>query len=392
MGVSQKIQQISPSMTMAVSAKAAKLRAEGENVISFGSGEPDFPTPEHICQAAYQAMQDGMTHYTAVGGLPRLKQAIVAKFSRENNLSYSENEIIVSCGAKHSIYNACQTLLDAGDEAIIPSPYWVSYPDIVKLSAGVPVVIECGEDKNFKISAEDLEKAITKKTKLLFLNSPSNPTGKLYSADELVQLAEVLRGHPNIFIISDDIYEHLIYNDEHFQNIVNVAPDLKVRCVVVNGVSKAYAMTGWRIGYCAADKVLVAAMQKLQGQCTSNPASISQVAAIAALDGGLDCVKDMLDAFKERNHLMVDQLSQVNGLEPPPLAEGAFYQFVNIEQLIRQKNVDNDIEYAEMLIAKQKVAVVPGTPFGLKSHMRLSFATSTEAITEGIERIIDFHR
>ena len=379
-------------MTMAVSAKATELKAAGENVISFGSGEPDFSTPEHIGQAAYQAIKDGMTHYTAVGGLMKLKEVIVEKFRRDNDLHYKTDEIIVSCGAKHSIYNACQVLLDAGDEAIIPSPYWVSYPDMVKLAEGVPVIVECGIEKNFKITADALEEAITDKTKLLFLNSPSNPTGQIYSAEELLQLAEVLRKHPNIVIISDDIYECLIYSDRPFQNILNVASDLKERCVVVNGVSKAYAMTGWRIGYCAATKELVSAMQKLQGQCTSSPTSIAQIASIAALEGGLACVQNMLAIFKERNELMSSCLLQVNGIDEAPLAEGAFYQFVNIQKLMQQMNISNDIEYAEALISKQKVAVVPGTPFGLNGYMRLSFATSSNLIEEGLERIRQFHQ
>lgn len=390
--LSQRIQQIAPSMTMAVSAKAAELKAQGEDVISFGSGEPDFPTPEHICQAATKAMQEGMTHYTAVGGLPELKQAIVAKFARDNHLMYSTDEVIVSCGAKHSIYNVLQALLDAGDEVIIPSPYWVSYPDMVKLAEGVPVVVECDADQDFKMSAQDLEEAITPKTKVVFLNSPSNPTGRIYRTDELQQLAQVLRHHQKIFIISDDIYEHLIYTADPFQNILNVAPDLRERCIIVNGVSKAYAMTGWRIGYCAAPKRLVAAMQKLQGQCTSNPNSIAQIATIAALEGGLGCVQDMLESFTERNQLMTEMLSTVTGLEPVSLAEGAFYQFIHIDKLMQDKNVHSDIEYAELLISEKKVAVVPGTPFGLKDHIRFSFATSNTQIEEGISRLRSFHQ
>ncbi len=388
--LSQRVKQISPSMTMAVSAKAAELKAAGEDIISFGAGEPDFATPLHICEAAYQAMKDEITHYTQVGGLPQLKESIIAKFQRENNLAYTADEIVVSCGAKHSIYNLCQVLLNPGDEAIIPAPYWVSYPDITKLAEGVPVIVECDVEQDFKITAEDLEKAISPKTKLLFLNSPSNPTGRIYSPKELEQLAQVLRKYPNVHVMSDDIYEHLCYTEADFQNILNVAPDLKDRCTIVNGVSKAYAMTGWRIGYCASSKEIIGAMQKLQGQCTSNPPSISQMAAVAALDGGLECVQEMRSIFQQRNQVMSERLLQIDGIHTSP-AQGAFYQFVDIREAMKTIGIENDIEYAKHLIEKEKVAIVPGTSFGLNGYMRLSFAIATDRIEEGIERIRKFH-
>ncbi|WP_020394546.1 pyridoxal phosphate-dependent aminotransferase [Thiolinea disciformis] len=381
-----RIGRVKPSPTLAINALAVQLKAEGRDIISLSVGEPDFPTPEHIQQAAIDAMHQGETRYTAVDGIPKLKQAVVDKFKRENNLSYAPNQIVVSSGGKQSCYNLCQALIKAGDEVIIPAPYWVSYPDIVLLADGIPVIIEAGQAEHFKISPEKLEAAITPRTKMLFLNSPSNPTGVAYSAEELKQLAEVLVRHPKIIIATDDMYEHVLFSGRQFVNILNVCPELYDRTVVLNGVSKAYAMTGWRIGYCAGPKVLADAMRIVQSQSTSNPTSISQYASIAALNGDQSFIKTMCEAFEKRHHFVHTSLNKVDGINCLP-ADGTFYSFPNVEGMIKRLKLADDTALASHLLDKAGVAVVPGSAFGLEGYMRLSFATSMDNLEKCLDRI-----
>lgn len=385
--LAKRVKRIKPSPTLAVTARANELRSQGKDIIGLGAGEPDFDTPEHIKQAAIQALHDGFTKYTAVDGTPSLKAAIVDKFRQENNLSYESNQVLVSCGGKQSFYNLVEALLDPGDEVIIPAPYWVSYPDMVLLADGKPVIIETDYEQQFKISPEQLAQAITPKTRLLVINSPSNPTGQCYSRDELAALGEVLRQHPHVLIASDDMYEHILWNGEPFSNIVNVCPDLYERSIVLNGVSKAYSMTGWRIGYAAGPKELIKAMKKIQSQSTSNPTSISQVAAQAALQGDQSCVKNMLDVFKTRHDMVVSGLNEIEGIRCLP-SQGTFYAFPQIKGFIdRISGVENDLDLAEYLIEHAGIALVPGSAFGSPGYMRLSYATSTENLQEAIRRL-----
>ncbi len=383
--LSERVKRIKPSPTLAVSAKASALKAQGRSVIDLGVGEPDFDTPDHIKQAAIEAIRAGMTKYTPVDGIPALKQAIVAKFRRDNGLEYRPDQVLVSCGGKQSFYNLAQALLNPGDEVIIPAPYWVSYPDIVLLADATPVFIAAGQEQNFKIIPEQLQAAITPKTRLLVLNSPSNPTGKVYTLEELKALAEVLLPHPQVLIASDDMYEHILWEGE-FANILNAYPGLYERTVVLNGVSKAYAMTGWRIGYAAGPKELIAAMKNIQSQSTSNPASISQAAAVAALEGDQSCIRPMVQAFKERHDFMVQALNGISGIECLP-AEGAFYLFPKVTGLIDQLELEDDLELAEFLLERAEIAVVPGSAFGMPGHVRLSIATGLEDLKTAVARL-----
>ncbi|RZU46793.1 L-aspartate aminotransferase [Fluviicoccus keumensis] len=384
--LSDRVLSIKPSPTLAVTNKAAELKAAGKDIIGLGAGEPDFDTPEHIKAAAIKAIESGFTKYTAVDGTPGLKKAIIAKFKRDQGLDYAPNQILVSCGGKQSFFNLALAFLNKGDEVIIPAPYWVSYPDMVLIADATPVCIECPQSQGYKITAEQLEKAITPNTKLLVLNSPSNPTGMVYSKAELLALAEVLRKHPQVLIATDDMYEHIIWTAEKFENIVTVAPDLYDRTIVLNGVSKAYAMTGWRIGYAAGPAKLIGAMKNVQSQSTSNPTSISQVAAEAALNGPQDVLQPMVKAFKERHDYVVGALNQIAGVSCSA-ADGAFYAFCNVEGAIAKLGLKNDLEFADLLLNTVGVAVVPGSAFGLDGHMRISYATSMKVLEDAIGRI-----
>ncbi len=384
--LSERVLSIKPSPTLAVTNKAAELKAAGKDIIGLGAGEPDFDTPEHIKAAATDAIAKGFTKYTAVDGTPGLKKAIIAKFKRDQGLDYAPNQILVSCGGKQSFFNLSLALLNKGDEVIIPAPFWVSYPDMVIIADGTPVIVECPQSQGYKITADQLEKAITPKTRLLVLNSPSNPTGMVYSKAELLALAEVLRKHPHVLVATDDMYEHIIWTTEKFENIVTVAPDLYDRTIVLNGVSKAYAMTGWRIGYAAGPVKLINAMKNVQSQSTSNPTSISQVAAEAALNGPQDVLVPMVKAFKERHDYVVSTLNTIAGVSCSP-ADGAFYAFCNVEGAIGKLGLKNDLEFSEHLLNTVGVAVVPGSAFGLDGHMRISYATSMKVLEDALARI-----
>ena len=384
--LSQRVQNIKPSPTLAITARAKALKAAGEDIIGLGAGEPDFDTPEFIKQAAIAAIQGGQTKYTAVDGTPELKAAVIRKFERDNQLSYSPEQILVSCGGKHSFFNLVQALLNPGDEVIIPAPYWVSYPDMVTLAEGVPVIVEAGIDAGFKISPEQLAASISSKTRLVVINSPSNPTGVTYSHEELKALGAVLAQHDNIIVASDDIYEHISWNDEPFANIVTLCPELMERAIVLNGVSKAYSMTGWRIGYAGGPEWLINAMKKIQSQSTSNPASISQAAAQAALDGDQGCIQTMVTAFKQRHDYVVGRLNAMPGIHCLP-SQGAFYSFPDCRQAITKLGLADDLAFAEHLISKAGVAMVPGSAFGAPGYMRLSFATSEENLAKALDRI-----
>ncbi len=392
MELSNRVQTIKPSPTLAVTARAAKLKAEGKDIIGLGAGEPDFDTPQHIKDAAIAAINKGQTKYTAVGGTPGLKNAIVAKFKRENNFDFEAKQILVSCGGKQSFFNLVLSVINAGDEVIIPAPYWVSYPDIVLIAEGKPVFINTGIEQNFKISAKQLEAAITPKTKMFVINSPSNPSGAVYTLDELKALGEVLRKHPKILIATDDMYEHILLSNQKFINISKACSDLFTQTDVLNGVSKAYSMTGWRIGYCGGPAHVITAMENIQSQSTSNPSSISQAAAEAALNGDQSCMDPMILAFKERNIYVTEQLNQMNGVHCLS-SEGAFYAFADIRQsmddLYKTKliNAQNDIAFSEYLLENAGVAVVPGSAFGCEGYMRLSFATSLENLKQALSRI-----
>ena len=385
--LSARVQAVKPSPTLAITARAAALRAEGKDVIGLGAGEPDFDTPDHIKAAAIEAINSGKTKYTAVDGTASLKQAIIDKFKRDNGFDYSAEQILVSVGGKQSFYNLAQAILDAGDEVIIPAPYWVSYPDMTLLADGVPVVVECGADTQFKITPEQLATAITPKTRLFVINSPSNPTGMAYSKDELAALGEVLRQHPHVLIATDDMYEHILWDAGSFVNILNACPDLTDRTMVLNGVSKAYSMTGWRIGYAAGPAKIIKAMKKIQSQSTSNPTSISQYAAEAALNGSQQCIADMMVHFKQRHDYVVDRLNKMPGVECLS-TDGTFYVFPSVTGLIDAVDgVKDDLELAEYLIEKAGVALVPGSAFGAPGFARISIATSMENLSNALDRI-----
>ncbi len=384
--LSSRVRRIKPSPTLAVTARAAALKAQGRDVVGLGAGEPDFDTPDHIKEAAIRAIRDGFTKYTAVAGTPSLRKAIAAKFKRENGLDYAPDEILVSVGGKQSFYNLAMALLDAGDEVIIPAPYWVSYPDMVLLADGKPVIVSAGIEQNYKITAAQFKAAITPKTRLFVINSPSNPTGMAYSRAELTALGEVLRAHPQVLIATDDMYEHILWSGEPFANIVNACPDLKPRTIVLNGVSKAYAMTGWRIGYCAGPKPLIEAMTNIQSQSTSNPTSIAQVAAEAALNGDPACMQPMQQAFKQRHDHVVARLNKIRGVRCLP-NQGTFYAFADFSGAIKNLGMKNDLALAELLLEKSEVAVVPGSAFGAEGHLRLSYATSMALLDKALDRL-----
>ena len=382
---------IKPSPTIAVSTMAAELKAAGRDVIGLGAGEPDFDTPEHIKDAARQAIADGKTRYTAVDGIPELKAAIVDKFQRENRIATTPANISVGTGGKQVLYNAIMASVDPEDEVIIPAPFWVSYPDIVLLAGGAPVVVACPAESGFRLTPAQLDAAITAKTKWLILNSPSNPTGAGYHADELKALAEVLRRHPHVHILCDDIYEHLVYGNFTFSTLAEVAPDLQERILTMNGVSKAYCMTGWRIGYGTGPAPLIKAMATIQSQSTSSPNSIAQYAAVAALNGALDFMVSNRQAFDARRQLVVDALNAIEGISCPN-PDGAFYVYPSVEGVIGLKRPDgqvinNDGDYVTWLLEDGGVAAVQGAAFGLEPHFRISYATSTEALEDACGRI-----
>ncbi|MGE5616166.1 MAG: pyridoxal phosphate-dependent aminotransferase [Bacillota bacterium] len=391
--VADRLHAIKPSPTLAITAKALKLKAEGKDIIGLGAGEPDFDTPQFIKDAAIAAINKGFTKYTAAGGTPSLKKAIIAKFKRENGLDYAEKQILVSVGGKQTSFNLCLALLNPGDEAIVPAPFWVSYPDMAMMAGAKPVIIDAGIEQGYKINAEQLERAITPKTRLIWINSPSNPTGAVYSAKELESLGEVLRRHPRIVIASDDMYEHILLDGSKFVNILNVCPDLYPRTVTMNGVSKAYSMTGWRIGYCGGPEELVAAMENVQSHSTSNPTSISQYAAEAALNGDQSCMQPMVAAFKERGKFVADSLNRIPGVKCLPPA-GAFYAFPDCRVAIARLYKDGrlkaatDLALCDYLIElPQAVAAVPGSAFGLEGCLRISFATSMENLRKAMDRM-----
>jgi aspartate aminotransferase len=384
--LSKRVQKVKPSPTLAVTARAAKLKAEGKDIIGLGAGEPDFDTPIHIADAGVEAIRKGITRYTAVDGTAELKDAIIAKFKRDNGLSYERSQILVSSGAKQTCFNLCAAVLDPGDECVIPAPYWVSYPDMALLADGVPVSVYAGPEQGYKITAAQLAAAITPRSKLFFINSPSNPTGAAYTKSELQALGAVLDQHPQVVIASDEMYEHIYWAPEPFCSFVEANPQLYNRTVTINGVSKAYAMTGWRIGYCGGPKEVVAAMSTIQGQSTSNASSISQRAATVALNGDQQCVAEMNKAFKTRHDFVVAGLNAIPGISCLPGA-GTFYAFAHIEGAMRSLGMKDDTEFAEYLLVQGGVAVVPGSGFGAPNHMRLSFACSMEMLEDALQRI-----
>ena len=385
--LSDRVKSVKPSPTLAITARAAAMRTEGKDIIGLGAGEPDFDTPDHIKAAAVKALDNGFTKYTAVGGTAGLKKAVIEKFKKDNHLTYQPNQILVSCGGKQSSYNLTQALLNDGDEVIIPAPYWVSYPDMVLLAGGKPVIIETTQAQNFKISPSQLRAALNDNTRLIFINSPSNPTGVAYNLDELKALGDVLKDFRNVIIATDDMYEHIIWKKGSFVNILNAHPDLYDRTIVMNGVSKAYSMTGWRIGYAGGPADLIEAMCTIQSQSTSNPTSISQVAAEAALTGDQSCMDTMMAEFKKRHDFVVAELNKIDGIECLE-TDGTFYVFPNVEKAIAgMDGIGDDLEFAEYLIEKAGVALVPGSAFGCPGHVRISIATSMENLEKALERI-----
>ncbi|WP_353620078.1 pyridoxal phosphate-dependent aminotransferase [Thalassotalea sp. G20_0] len=382
---SQRVQMVKPSPTLAVTAKAAELRAAGHDIIGLGAGEPDFDTPEHIKAAAVKAIAEGKTKYTAVDGTTELKQAIIDKFKRDNGFEYGQSQILVSCGGKQSFFNLALALLNKGDEVIIPAPYWVSYPDMVVIAEGVPVIVEAGLENRFKITPEQLEAAITDKTRLVVLNSPSNPTGTAYNRKELEALGNVLKKYPEVMIATDDMYEHILWTEEPFCNILMVCPELYDRTIVLNGVSKAYSMTGWRIGYAGGPEWLIKNMKKIQSQSTSNPCSIAQAAAVEALNGSQDCVKEMVKVFKKRHDYVVGRLNQLPGVSAIE-GDGTFYAFADFSEAMKKLGFTKDTDLAALFLEKG-VALVPGSAFGSDGCMRLSFATSDEALEKALDRL-----
>ncbi len=393
MNLAKRMAKIKPSPTLAVSAKAKAMKARGIDVIGFGAGEPDFDTPDHIKQAAIKAIESGFTKYTPAGGIPELKQAVCEKFKKDNNLDYQSEEIIVSCGAKHSIFNAIMALCDESSEAIIPSPYWLSYPQMIKPTGAKAVIVETTQRDNFKITPGKLRRAITPKTKLLILNSPSNPTGMVYTTDELQSIAKVI-SEAGIFCISDEIYEKIIYDNQQHISIASLGEKIKELTVVINGVSKSYSMTGWRIGYAAGSKEIIQAMGNLQSHSTSNPTSIAQVAATAALTGPQQEVKKMVEEFKRRRDYMIEKINKINGiscLKP----QGAFYVWVDISGILKQakykgKPVKDSLSLTDIILSEARVAAVPGSVFGADNYLRLSYATSMQNINQGLSRLEEF--
>jgi aspartate aminotransferase len=385
--LSARVHAVKPSPTLAVTARAAAMRAAGKDVIGLGAGEPDFDTPDHIKDAAKAAIDAGKTKYTAVDGTPSLKQAVIDKFHRDNGLEYAPEQILVSCGGKQSFYNLAQAILDPGDEVVIPAPYWVSYPDMALLAGGVPVFVNAAADQQFKITPAQLRGALTDKTRLVVVNSPSNPTGMAYTRDELAALGEVLLEYPRVAVATDDMYEHIRWSDEPFVNLLNACPELYPRTLVLNGVSKAYAMTGWRIGYAGGPADVIKAMKKIQSQSTSNPTSIAQWAAEAALTGPQDCIGEMLAEFRKRHDYVVQRLNEIPGIDCLP-TDGTFYVFPSVRGLIESvPGVEDDVSLAEHLIEHAGVALVPGSAFGLGGHARISIATSMSNLENALDRI-----
>ncbi len=384
--LSKRVQKVKPSATLAMTARAAKLKAEGRDIIALSAGEPDFDTPKHVAEAGIEAIRRGLTRYTAVDGTTELKDAIIGKFKRDNGLTYERNQILVSSGAKQTCFNLCAALLDPGDECLIPAPYWVSYPDMALLADATPVIVNGGADRGYKITAAELEAAITPRTKLFILNSPSNPTGAAYTGAELKALGAVLDRHPQIVIGADEMYEHIYWAPEPFMSFAQANPQLYSRTVTINGVSKAYAMTGWRIGYCGGPREIVNAMSTVQGQSTSNASSISQRAATVALNSDQSCVAEMNKAFKERHDFVVGALNAIPGIKCPPAA-GTFYAFADVSGAMRSLGIKDDNAFAEYLLVEAGVAVVPGSGFGAPAHMRLSFACSMQTLEDAVGRI-----
>ena len=384
--LARRVQRVKPSPTLAVTARAARLKAQGKDVIGLGAGEPDFDTPAHIALAGIEAIRGGFTRYTNVEGIDELKDAIIGKFERDNALTYERSQILVSAGAKQTVYNLCMAVLDPGDEAVIPAPYWVSYPDMVLLADGLPVMPLAGMAQGYKITPRQLAAAITPKTRLLLLNSPCNPTGAAYTRAELRALGEVLIEHPRIIVGTDDMYEKIYWDPEPFCSLVTAVPELYSRTVTINGVSKAYAMTGWRLGYCGGPKEIIAAMSTIQGQSTSNASSIAQKAAVAALNGDQTCVVRMNEAFKERRDIVVRALNSLPGVSCLPGA-GTFYAFADVSRAIAALGCRDDVEFTELLLNEAGVAVVPGSGFGAPGHMRLSFACSLHILEKALERM-----
>ena len=389
--ISHSLKKIKPSPTMVITAKARELRAAGEKIISLSAGEPDFDTPEHVKDAAIKAINMGYTKYTNVEGIPELKQAIVNKFKNDNEIDYNIDQVIVGVGGKQILFNALFASLNSGDEVIIPTPYWVSYPDMTILAGGTPKFLNCNEENDFKINPLELDNIISEKTKWIILNSPSNPSGSCYTKQELINIADVLRQHKDVNVITDDIYEYIIYDDFKFFTLAQIAPDLKDRILTVNGVSKSYCMTGWRIGYAAGRKDLILAMMKIQGQSTSNPTSISQYAALAGLNGDRKFLEPCLKAFNERKNLVVEGLNSIDGISCL-MPKGAFYAYPNVSGLIGKKtkngkSLSNDTEVVEWILEEAKVAAVPGSAFGLEPYFRVSYATSTEDLKIAIQNL-----
>ena len=392
--LSDNISRIKPSATMAVTNKARELKAAGKDIIGLGAGEPDFDTPENIKTAAINAINNGDTKYTAVDGTPSLKKAIIEKFKRENNLDYLADQISVGTGGKQIIFNALLATVNPGDEVIIPAPYWVSYPDIVDFAGGESIIVKCNETSNFKITAQQLEENINKNTKWFILNSPSNPTGSCYTESELSEISKVIEKFPHVNVMTDDIYEHLVYDDFVFKTISEVNPNIKNQTLTINGVSKAYAMTGWRIGYAAGEQKLIKAMGKLQSQSTSNPSSVSQAAAVEALNGDQSFLKTRAEVFKKRRDYVVNALNKIDGVSCE-MPEGAFYVFPNCSGIIGKKTkngkiLDNDEDVVTALLEDAGVAVVQGSAFGLEGYFRISYATSDELLSSACNRISEF--
>lgn len=384
--LSNRVNRIKPSPTLAVAQRAAELKARGRDIVSLGVGEPDFDTPEFIKEAAIKAIRDGKTKYTPVEGIPSLKEAIVEKLARFNGLTYRPDQVIVSSGGKQCIYNFLQAVVQEGDEVIIPSPYWVSYPDMVLLADGIPIFIQTRIEDRFKVTPEQLEAVITPRSRVLMINGPSNPTGIAYTREELLGLAAVLKKHPQILIATDDMYEHILWTAEPFQNILMVCPELYDRTIVLNGVSKAYSMTGWRIGYASGPRAIIRAMSNIQGQSTSNPCSIAQAAAEAALRGGLESTQRMVDTFKQRHDYLVAQLNAIEGIYCLP-SDGTFYSFPSFEKAMARMEIASDVEFAEHLIETVGLALVPGSAFGKEGYMRLSYAVGMPVLEQAVARL-----
>ena len=384
--LSERVQAVKPSPTLAISNRAAQMRAAGRDIIGLGAGEPDFDTPEHIKQAAIKALQDGKTKYTAVDGTPELKQVIIDKFQNENGFTYTLEQVIVSCGGKQSFYNLAQAILNPGDEVVIPAPYWVSYPDMSILAGGKPVFIETTQAQSFKISPDQLRNALTDRTRLFVINSPSNPSGIAYTFKELADIGKVLLDYPDVLVATDDMYEHILWKEGSFCNILNACPSLYDQTMVLNGVSKAYSMTGWRIGYAAGPAHIIKAMKKIQSQSTSNPTSISQAAAEAAISGNQSCIATMRAAFKERHDFVVDSLNQMAGVSCLA-TDGTFYVFPDFSDAIEKLGLESDLEFSEHLIENADVAAVPGSAFGCPGHIRISIAIGLDMLKTAMERI-----